>query len=787
MNLLSLTLSEYGSEHAAEFITIDSFVLLQRSTIYNFSSMSLLTPEIINNAVLDIEASGNLTYTYAYVGNNLTKSLVGNIIIEDNSSNTYTADAILFCTTINNERYVVASCHGNTTILRKNNYHAIKIYLSFSLADFTGGITFSKIQAGVQGGAGYDGAIHIEDERTSADDEYSVYNKQQVDYILSDVKSEVIANSYKDSIEIINDISDNPNMLFGLTHQESYHEGMVIAVRVSSDKTDICKKPTYIQLYNYNSPAISLGTLSIYYNDYQNELTGVDLRGKTIILRCFTDTDDTYRFNLEQDFVTSATYLSADNRYIRHDAYGNGWLVKGDLNPSTTSNNTEYDIGSTSHLWKTLYATTLGDDSKSYCIKDAYFNKNVIRCDGSAGNSDYGLTLLHNGSPDGMYIKLFNYYDNGTSTLSFNFYNPAVDTSTYAGTYSIVTERNDTTDDNGATTTSMITYCKCDYSSKWQLGTSSRKLSDIYATTFHGNLDGTVTQADQAGRARSLYGSTTSNSYKIILTAAATSENAINVTADTRFASSVIPIGSLYASYIAINDLTPIGSPTTAFKLTCTQDGDYYTYEFLPNVSGNTSYTYSLGSSSSRWSNAYFKLASFTGGHGSVTIEVDNSATETTIRPSMSNYCYLGNDNYKFYRLFVNQIYSKPIAETLKGKCLIDSSSDAAQGTSTSGFSGNVTNSSSAIGIGAICLCRFLTTASQTIYPGKTYSGTDLYPASPQQRSSTIMTSSSASSTLNYLYLSYVSNQLPGTWTLLSAAPSSTSTYYTIGLFVRTA
>lgn len=786
MNLLSLTLSEYGSEHAAEFITIDSFVLLQRSINYNFSSMSLLTPEIVNNAVLDIEACGNFTYSHTYIGNNLTKSLAGNIIIEDNSSNTYTADAILFCTTVNNERYVVASYHGNT-ILNKTSYHAFKIYLSFSLANFTGGITFSKIQAGVQGGAGYDGAIHIEDERTSADDEYSVYNKQQVDLILSGVKSEIIADSYNDSIEIINDISDNSNMLSGLTHHEAYHEGMVIAVRVSSDKTDICKKPTYIQLYNYNSPATSLGTVSIHYNDYQNELTGIDLRGKIIILRYFTDTDDTYRFNLEQEFVISATYLLADDRYIRHDAYGSGWLVKGDLNPSTTSNNTEYDIGSTSHLWKTLYATTLGDDSKSYCIKDAYFNKNVIRCDGSAGNSDYGLTLLHNGSPDGMYIKLFNYYDNGTSTLSFNFYNPAVDTSTYAGTYAIVTERNDTADDNGTTTTSMVTYCKCDYSNKWQLGTSSRKLSDVYATTFHGNLDGTVTQADQADRAISLYGGTTSNNYKIILTAVTTPENAVIVTANTRFASSSTPIGSLYANYIAVNDFAPIGSPTTAFKLTSTPDGGYYTYEFLPNVSGNTSYTYSLGNSSNRWSNAYFKLASFTGGNGSVTIEVDNSATETTIRPSMSNYCYLGNNNYKFYRLFVNQIYSKPIAETLTGKCLIESSSGAIQGTSTAGFSGNATNSSSAIGIGAICLCRFLTTANQTIYPGKTYSGTDLYPASPQQRSSTIMTSSSASSTINYLYLSYVSNQLPGTWTLLSAAPSATSTYYTIGLFVRTA
>ena len=73
----------------------------------------------------------------------------------------------------------------------------------------------------------------------------------------------------------------------------------------------------------------------------------------------------------------------------------------------------------------------------------------------------------------------------------------------------------------------------------------------------------------------------------------------------------------------------------------------------LHNVIPYSNNEYNIGSSSAKWKEAYF-----TGGNRyGYYMTIDNTGTEPTIRPSHTNYGYLGTSDYHWYKSYVNQLY----------------------------------------------------------------------------------------------------------------------------------
>lgn len=167
--MYNIVLTNYGNTQISNKVVLDGVILLA-DYISNISTVTSVTGYSVK---LDIPARGNV------------KDKIGNILIRDDSSNTYIAKTILFYKNVNSEKKIIAGFSQNTAIINKLN-KSINLFLSFDFSVFTNGFQFALVQAGFsQASQNVDGLVHIEDPNVEFDDSYSVYSKVQIDNKLS--------------------------------------------------------------------------------------------------------------------------------------------------------------------------------------------------------------------------------------------------------------------------------------------------------------------------------------------------------------------------------------------------------------------------------------------------------------------------------------------------------------------------------------------------------------------------------------------------------------------------
>lgn len=163
--MYNIVLTNYGNTQISNKVILDGVILLS-DYISNISAITSITGYSVK---LDIPARGNV------------KDKIGNVLIRDDSSNTYIAKTILFYKNVNAEKKIIAGFSQNTAIINKLN-KAINLFLSFDFSVFTNGFQFALVQAGFsQASQNVDGLVHIEDPNVEFDDSYSVYSKVQID------------------------------------------------------------------------------------------------------------------------------------------------------------------------------------------------------------------------------------------------------------------------------------------------------------------------------------------------------------------------------------------------------------------------------------------------------------------------------------------------------------------------------------------------------------------------------------------------------------------------------
>lgn len=167
--MYDIVLTNYGNTQISNKVVLDGVILLS-DYISNISTVTSVTGYSVK---LDIQARGNV------------KDKIGNILIRDDSTNTYTAKTILFYKNINSEKKIIAGFSQNTAIINKSS-KSVNLFLSFDFSVFTNGFQFALVQAGFsQASQNVDGLVHIEDPNIEFDDSYSVYSKVQIDNKLS--------------------------------------------------------------------------------------------------------------------------------------------------------------------------------------------------------------------------------------------------------------------------------------------------------------------------------------------------------------------------------------------------------------------------------------------------------------------------------------------------------------------------------------------------------------------------------------------------------------------------
>ena len=167
--MYNIVLTNYGNTQISSKVILDGVILLS-DYISNISTVTSITGYSVK---LDIPARGN------------AKDKIGNILIRDDSTNTYVAKTILFYKNVNSEKKIIAGFSQNSAIINKLN-KAINLFLSFDFSVFTNGFQFALVQAGFSPASqNVDGLVHIEDPNVKFDDSYSVYSKVQIDNKLS--------------------------------------------------------------------------------------------------------------------------------------------------------------------------------------------------------------------------------------------------------------------------------------------------------------------------------------------------------------------------------------------------------------------------------------------------------------------------------------------------------------------------------------------------------------------------------------------------------------------------
>ena len=830
--MYNIVLTNYGNTQISNKVILDGVILLS-DYISNISTVTSVTGYSVK---LDIPARGNV------------KDKIGNILIRDDSTNTYAAKTILFYKNVNSEKKIIAGFSQNSAIINKLN-KAINLFLSFDFSVFTNGFQFALVQAGFsQASQNVDGLVHIEDPNVEFDDSYSVYSKVQIDNKLSsyaqtsDIPTKT-SQLYNDS-NFINQHQSiktiNSQSLVGTGNitisQGEYNKINTISVNSTNQIPDSNKNvnitvPTKVSQLDNDLGFITSGVVPTNYvtvntaqditaaKTFKNATDTTKIDGKEIII------SGTETCNVEQnpdfpDIPTSATVTietKIDNNTISCNGnsigyYRNYYALPAVDNPGNISYYDGIEIKSDSydsiwgnnslqHEWYSLTITSIDPyaDSLNY-IEGLAFSIDAIR-DNYVGDLGDGKEVLFAISKDGAYFNTsvnFNFTTNFGSNVQFssstyvnqnNLYISDSDSSTSETIKDYVKQAslfyNRTSSVITATSNTVI-----EPSSNYaiSLGTSTNKFSNIYATTFNGDLSGnassattatnadhaisadSATNADSATKATQDGNGNTISSYYCTLSTEQTisgkktfnggnvdfvlgdNDRNISFRYDPTYQSWtwITCYNSVSSNYITLH-FTNNNTDVIQLTHTCMSESvnNIQKVKLLvtkPSVDN----VWELGDSDKRLKKLYISdigdstasvnTMCISGGNGSHYITIDNSGGEPTIAPDASNYCYLGTSSKHWFNAYINNLYIGT-----DGNPLITYIINLLSGTN-----------SSSTAIGSIRVIKISVTNKNsdiTIFSaGSNVSGYTIYPGSLANGS-----------------FNYQTDILTGTWKLLSA------------------
>ena len=834
--MYNIVLTNYGNTQISNKVILDGVILLS-DYISNISTVTSITGYSVK---LDIPARGN------------AKDKIGNILIRDDSTNTYVAKTILFYKNVNSEKKIIAGFSQNSAIINKLN-KAINLFLSFDFSVFTNGFQFALVQAGFsQASQNVDGLVHIEDPNVDFDDSYSVYSKVQIDNKLSsyaqtsDIPTKVsqldndsnFINQHQ-SIKTINSQSlvGTGNITIS---QGEYNKINTISVNSTNQVPDSNKNvnitvPTKVSQLDNDLGFITSGIVPTNYvtvntaqditaaKTFKNNTDTTKIDGKEIII------SGTETYNVEQnpDFPDTQTSATAtietkiDNNTISCNGnsigyYRNYYPLPSESNPGNISYYDGIEIRSNSydsiwcnnslkHEWYSLTITSKDPYANSHNYTEGLaFTSNRIR-DNYTGNEENGKEILFiisknsgatfNTSVDfNKYASFYNGAEFSSVFVNQNDLNIYTDDSnTYAASETIAAYVKQSSlyynRANSVITATSDTVIEPSSNDTISLGTSTNKFSNIYATTFNGDLNGnassatTATNADHATSANSATtadsatkatqdgnGNTISSYYCTLSTEQTISgikqfnggnlyALGYNDSAGIRFGdnatSAAYPriVGetvsttecSLRQHYYVNNTLK------NSIQTTCDSNGNLTTITKLGRHGNDTTSTWTVGSESCKLKQTYVdnigstsapvKTMYISGGNPSYYIAIDNSGKNSypTIAPSTTGNCCLGTSSKHWFDAYINNLYIGR-----NGNPLITFIINSLSGTN-----------SSSTAIGSIRVIKISVTNKD--------SDITIFSAGSNVSGYTIYQGSIANGTFNYK-----SSALTGTWKLLS-------------------
>ena len=752
--MYNIVLTNYGNTQISNKVILDGVILLS-DYISNISTVTSVTGYSVK---LDIQARGNV------------KDKIGNILIRDDSTNTYTAKTILFYKNVNSEKKIIAGFSQNSAIINKLN-KAINLFLSFDFSVFTNGFQFALVQAGFsQASQNVDGLVHIEDPNIEFDDSYSVYSKVQIDNKLSyyaqtsdiPTKTSQLDNdsnfiNQHQSIKTINSQSlvGTGNITIS---QGEYNKINTISVNSTNQIPDSNKNvnitvPTKVSQLDNDLGFITSGIVPTNYvtvntaqditaaKTFKNATDTTKIDGKEIII----SGTETYNVEQDPDFPDTPTSATAtietkiDNNtiscngnsigYYRNyyvlpsvDNQGNisyydGIEIKSDAYDSIWGNN------SLQHEWYSLTITSKDPyaHDRNY-IEGLAFSTDIIR-DNYVGDLNNGKGVLFAISNDGAYFNTsvnFNFTTNFGSDVQFssstyvnqnNLYISDSDSSTsetiadYVKQSSLYYNRA-----NSVITATSETAIEPSSNYAISLGTSTNKFSNIYATTFNGDLSGnassatTATNADHAISADSATtadsatkatqdgnGNTISSYYCTLSTEQTISgkkifnggnvdfvlgDNTRNIS--FRYSTTyqswtwITCYNSVSSNYITLH-FTNNNTDVIQLTHTCTSESVNSIQKVKSLVTKpSVDNVWQLGSSDLRLKKLYISdigdstapvnTMCISGGNGNNHyITIDNSGGEPTIAPDTTNYGYLGTESKHWYNAYINSLHASDL------------------------------------------------------------------------------------------------------------------------------
>ena len=833
--MYNIVLTNYGNTQISNKVILDGVILLS-DYISNISTVTSVTGYSVK---LDIPARGNV------------KDKIGNILIRDDSTNTYTAKTILFYKNVNSEKKIIAGFSQNSAIINKLN-KAINLFLSFDFSVFTNGFQFALVQAGFsQASQNVDGLVHIEDPNIEFDDSYSVYSKVQIDNKLSsyaqtsDIPTKVsqldndsnFINQHQ-SIKTINSQSlvGTGNITIS---QGEYNKINTISVNSTNQIPDSNKNvnitvPTKVSQLDNDLGFITSGIVPTNYvtvntaqditaaKTFKNATDTTKIDGKEIII------SGTETYNVEQnpdypDTPTSATATietKIDNNTISCNGnsigyYRNYYVLSAEASPGNISYYDGIEIKSNSydsvwcnnslqHEWYSLTITSKDPYASSHnYIEGLAFSADIIR-DNYVGDLNNGKEVLFAISKYDTYFNIsvdFNGYARFYSGAEFssafvnqddlNIYTD--ESNTYAASETIKDYVKQSSlfynRTNSVITATSDTVIEPSSNNAISLGTSTNKFSNIYATTFNGDLNGnassatTATNADHAISADSATtadsatkatqdenGNTISSYYCTLSTEQTISGKKIFNGGNVDFVlgdntrNISFRYSTTYQSWtwitcyngVSSNDITLhfTNNNTDVIQLThtCTSESVNSIQKVKSLVTKpSVDNVWQLGSSDLRLKKLYIsdigdgaspvKTMCISGGNGNNHyITIDNSGGEPTIAPYTTNYGYLGTESKHWYNAYINNLYIGSDGVTLSNYII-----NLLSGTN-----------SSSTAIGSIRVIKISVTNKNsdiTIFSaGSNVSGYTIYPGSLANGS-----------------FNYQTSALTGTWKLLSA------------------
>ena len=546
--MYNIVLTNYGNTQISNKVILDGIILLS-DYISNISTVTSVNGYSVK---LDIQARGNV------------KDKIGNILIRDDSTNTYAAKTILFYKNVNSEKKIIAGFSQNSAIINKLN-KAINLFLSFDFSVFTNGFQFALVQAGFsQASQNVDGLVHIEDPNVEFDDSYSVYSKVQIDNKLSSyaqtsdipTKTSQLDNdsnfiNQHQSIKTINNQSLVGTGNIAISQGE-YNKINTISVNSTNQTPDSNKNvnitvPTKVSQLDNDLGFITSGVVPTNYvtvntaqditaaKTFKNATDTTKIDGKEIVI------SGTETYNIEQnpdypDAPTSATATietKIDNNTISCNGnsigyYRNYYLMFDQPSMQTVQchcdgieiKSKSYDsvwsnTDDKQHEWYSLTVSSqdINANHNSNYIEGLAFSTDIIR-DNYTGDLNNGKEVLFAISKDSTYFNTsvnFNLTTQFGSDVQFsssvyvyqnNLYISDSNSSTsetiadYVKQASLYYNRA-----NSVITATSDTVIEPSSNDTISLGTSTNKFSNIYATTFNGDLNGNASSATTATNA----------------------------------------------------------------------------------------------------------------------------------------------------------------------------------------------------------------------------------------------------------------------------------------------